>query len=893
MSNSRTVEISIDHILSELAAFPLCSSIPLKRPLTSIDCSLGGATRHLWRQTEIYFTSRFPHIGLDELISMRNSIWFGDCIDGTRSLTDYVKWLASRWLISRGANAEPKSPIRKQEKEAYDPIARRAWRWMTFSMPGDLLLAGLSQNGRGPVRVNMLSPAVEALLRNGGYAETHLHLGAALDFTTAWASAMNLAGRGAGLGQSMKCEAFASAGAEHEEGLHLSQWLIRAAIVRYFLGAFLEKRTRYESFQAYMRELEQNQVLQRRFFNPWHFPVVRRAFKDLFQGNLTTFYGEFPETFKLMQNAYNALTRASLRPLPKQLDEVQQLDPLSDFFKAHGHSGPSVQLQFLQNGLDYMSRSPGDQLFATLFWQVERVRGQIYRHCVQRPLTPGLMNFIRFYDRKGAITGLLQSIEFESAGALGGIGHGLASLEVRSSPSSNYHSQLSQLSTWKQQVMQLRGRDYRNKATLQHRRNGRLQTDAWQNIECGVVLHYLKFRGYQSDRGTPLAFDQENHADPSAKQNSSGFRWQAFARQTQKHSDVIRNTLDRAPDLLHLLRGLDVCRDEHGVPTWVIFPMFKSVHDGVRQISERERARSKPEPPRLRTTVHVGEDFVHLGTGLRYMDEAIHHIPLNGGDRVGHGLALGIEPEEWAIRAMRIAMPLEDRWRDLIWERSWHSRHGSQFTSNRRTYVEDEIIRLSNCIFQDNSFNWTPQIADQFVELLHNPRALERLGFPGSMLPKDLESDPLAYQLGRYLTEPGIYRRCREVEWVSVADDADALVELQRLVRLRYANAGITIEVNPISNLLIGDLSDLKKHPLWRISPGLGNHVDATLRICVGSDDPLPFATTLPEEYQFLFDSLVLAGRSQAEARAWLEHIRQAGMESRFTTPPLPVELMD
>ncbi|MCA9004264.1 MAG: hypothetical protein KDA70_03245, partial [Planctomycetaceae bacterium] len=704
MTNSRTVEISIDHILSELAAFPLCSSAALNRPLIGIDFELKGASQHLWRQTEIHFSGRFPHLGLDELISMRNSVWFGNSASGSRSLVDYLKWLSSLWLVSKGANAEPKSPNRTQKHEAYDPIARRAWRWMTFSLPGDLLLAGLSRDGRGPVRVNMLAPSVEALLRNGGYAETHLHLGAALDFSTAWASAMNLVGRGDGLEPSMFCDAFTSAGADHGEGLHLSQWLIRAAIVRYFLGAFLGKKTKASSFQAYMKET--GILLHERFLNAVHFTAIRRAFKDLYQGKITNLFSKDSESFKLMQRAYNALTLVSTRPLPKQLDQVQSLDPLSDFFNANGHSGPSIQLQFLQLGLDYLERSPDDQLFAMLFWQVERVRGQVYRHCIQRPLTPGLMNFIRFYDRKGAITGLLEEIEFESAGALGGIGHGLASLEVRLSPASNYQSQLNVLDKLKKQIWQLRTKNHQNSGTLQHRRNGRLKTDAWCEVECGVVLHYLKFRGKKADRGIPQAFDHDNHADPTAALNSSGFRWQAFTRQTLKNANAIIQSLERKPELLFLLRGLDVCRDEHGVPTWVISPMFKAVQTRVKQISERERAYSRPELPRLRTTIHVGEDFVHLATGLRYMDEAIQHIPLNCGDRVGHGLALGIEPREWAHRAMRIAMPREDRWMDLIWERSWHGQHGSKFSSDRRTYVEDEILRLSKKIF-DEDYHWT------------------------------------------------------------------------------------------------------------------------------------------------------------------------------------------
>lgn len=52
----------------------------------------------------------------------------------------------------------------------------------------------------------------------------------------------------------------------------------------------------------------------------------------------------------------------------------------------------------------------------------------------------------------------------------------------------------------------------------------------------------------------------------------------------------------------------------------------------------------------------------------------------------------------------------------------------------------------------------------------------------------------------------------------------------------------------------------------------------------VGSDDPLVFNSTLPMEYQLLFDALVLAGLSDSEALRWLDDVRLTGLERRFTT---------
>ena len=171
----------------------------------------------------------------------------------------------------------------------------------------------------------------------------------------------------------------------------------------------------------------------------------------------------------------------------------------------------------------------------------------------------------------------------------------------------------------------------------------------------------------------------------------------------------------------------------------------------------------------------------------------------------------------------------------------------------------------------------------EFVKLLFASNGLSRnTGFPNGQLPNNAKSK-IWRQIERYLTESELYRRCREVEWVDVTNEGESLCELQRIVRTRYAQTGITIEVNPVSNIIVGDISDRESHPLWRLAPGLSNNKNETLQICIGSDDPFPLSTTLPEEYQFLFDSLVVSGKSNAEARLWIDMVRKMGMESRFT----------
>ena len=132
--------------------------------------------------------------------------------------------------------------------------------------------------------------------------------------------------------------------------------------------------------------------------------------------------------------------------------------------------------------------------------------------------------------------------------------------------------------------------------------------------------------------------------------------------------------------------------------------------------------------------------------------------------------------------------------------------------------------------------------------------------------------------------DTGVFARSQELVSVPVEREIDLIMELQSMVCADLAQRGVAIEINPASNLLIGNLGDLTKHPLWRICPPVGRTPEPSLRVCVGSDDPITFATRLPEEYQLLWDALVDAGLSSRDADEWLDRARTTGLAVRFTT---------
>jgi hypothetical protein len=73
-------------------------------------------------------------------------------------------------------------------------------------------------------------------------------------------------------------------------------------------------------------------------------------------------------------------------------------------------------------------------------------------------------------------------------------------------------------------------------------------------------------------------------------------------------------------NLLHLIRGLDVAGDELTTPTEAFAPALRWLRRGPRSIN----CLFDERPLRgLHLSIHAGEDYNHLLTGLRHIDETV------------------------------------------------------------------------------------------------------------------------------------------------------------------------------------------------------------------------------------------------------------------------------
>ncbi|MDE6982444.1 MAG: hypothetical protein K2P60_13750, partial [Lachnospiraceae bacterium] len=92
--------------------------------------------------------------------------------------------------------------------------------------------------------------------------------------------------------------------------------------------------------------------------------------------------------------------------------------------------------------------------------------------------------------------------------------------------------------------------------------------------------------------------------------------------------------------------GIDACSSEIGCRP----ETFAAVFRFLREESKKQKFRIWKDGDRhvqLGVTYHAGEDFLDIVDGLRAIDEAMIFLQMGKGERLGHAMALGVDPEEY------------------------------------------------------------------------------------------------------------------------------------------------------------------------------------------------------------------------------------------------------
>ncbi len=156
-------------------------------------------------------------------------------------------------------------------------------------------------------------------------------------------------------------------------------------------------------------------------------------------------------------------------------------------------------------------------------------------------------------------------------------------------------------------------------------------------------------------------------------------RWGRRRRLIRDEGLRLYRLLQRRTPVTPFVVGIDACNLELATPPEVFAPVFRFIRD-LPIPSGRGGRRYSPycdlEPAihrlvdkrRLGMTYHVGEDFRHLLSGLRAIYEVVEFLAPQPGDRLGHGTALALHPEDWLEHNGYQAVLPKLEWLDtLVW----------------------------------------------------------------------------------------------------------------------------------------------------------------------------------------------------------------------------------
>lgn len=326
------------------------------------------------------------------------------------------------------------------------------------------------------------------------------------------------------------------------------------------------------------------------------------------------------------------------------------------------------------------------------------------------------------------------------------------------------------------------------------------------------------------------------------------------------------------PSARKWLRGIDLAGDEIQGPLWMAIPVLRDIRQNADSIGM-----DVPHGP-IGLTLHVGEVFPDIATGLRAVDEPLLWRLVRRGDRLGHATALAIHPDVWRARPEveeKCEVPWSMRVFDLAWLLHWmrsvsgvfHAEHAECRSELRRLLDVAGFRRIG-----------VDDVVESYVKDLGSGDPLRKWCAAGGMEQPDFGAAP-----GRLAFLSTFWSRWGEEDMhvpVSVDEKYDRVLDVIRCaVRVKVARMQIAVEISPSSSYILQDaVAPLFQSDLARVA----TEADA-ISVAIAADDPLTFATTLSDEYAYAWAGLVvLAQVAPSKVNQWLQECASVSWRARF-----------
>ena len=347
---------------------------------------------------------------------------------------------------------------------------------------------------------------------------------------------------------------------------------------------------------------------------------------------------------------------------------------------------------------------------------------------------------------------------------------------------------------------------------------------------------------------------------------------------------IMKNLRVTIPGLDRYIVGLDAASLENATPLWAFTDAYESARDSQVEMVGYDVDRMQS----LRFTFHAGEDFRHLLSGLRRMDEAVTFLKFHAGDRLGHGTVLGLDAEEWRHYNPFVVLPRIEALENYLWAYNLLSGDRTDFQATLMAYLEQRVYELSSEIYENTQgipiqvlikgYIGTFQGGRDKIYACHNANDV---GFCTEV--RDLSCNNIHWNADKLIYARHCKKFLKEMDRpinYEVTDQDIAITKaVQKILRQKFSRAGIVIEVNPSSNVVIGEIDKISDSQIYSLNKLTGND---NVMVCVNSDDPSVFNTNVANELCYIYYGMLHKGISREAALEWIEKIRKCGMDSSF-----------
>lgn len=336
-------------------------------------------------------------------------------------------------------------------------------------------------------------------------------------------------------------------------------------------------------------------------------------------------------------------------------------------------------------------------------------------------------------------------------------------------------------------------------------------------------------------------------------------------------------------DISDLISGIDAASNELFVPPEVFAPVYCYLRkQGFKHF-----------------TYHVGEDFVHVLSGMRAIYEAVEFLQLNAGDRIGHATAAAIDINLWyRMVGSQLYIKRGEFLDDLVFAYHFINNHAKHTELLRITPSLGQLIsRFGGEIhyksYSVNEYINAWQLRQYYPQFLFD--SLDR-----AYLSPYFEFDTWK-KIQESLKNTAVMELATNYHRVSYREKYDELIPIDPLeifdsstlttiqnILLEFLNKKeIVIETLPSSNVRISYYDTIHDHHIWRllnISKEKNNGEDvATPPVVVGSDDPGIFSTNIFIEYALIYETLVYKfNMDRNQAVDHIKRLEQNSMNYRF-----------